>query len=73
MLEGRKPALAKAKLVNFSVVVQFESVVRGSGVSRAMFGTCLPVRVCFFALKAASYLVQAFFFTEKYEPVGSYL
>lgn len=43
------------------------------GVSRAMFVECLPVRVCFFALKAASYLAQAFFFTEKYEPVGSYL
>jgi hypothetical protein len=38
-----------------------------------MFEECLPVRVCFSALKEASYLAQAFFFTEKYEPVGSYL
>ena len=38
-----------------------------------MVGTCLPVRVYFFVLKAASYLAQAFFFTEKCEPVGSYL
>ena len=38
-----------------------------------MVGTCLPVRVYFFVPKAASYLAQAFFFTEKCEPVGSYL
>jgi hypothetical protein len=48
-------------------------VNRASGVSRVMFGTCLPVRVCFFVPKAASSLAQAFFFTESYDPVGSYL
>src|ERR1700738_166246 len=48
-------------------------VIRGSGLSRVMVGTCLPVRVCFFAPKAASYLPKACFFTEKYEPVGSCL
>jgi hypothetical protein len=48
-------------------------VNRASGVSRVIFGTCLPVRVCFFVPKAASSLAQAFFFTESYDPVGSYL
>jgi hypothetical protein len=38
-----------------------------------MIGECLPVRVCFFALKVGLSLVLAFFFTANYEPVGSYL
>ena len=38
-----------------------------------VFGECLPVRTYFFALKAASYLAQACFFTEDYEAAGSCL
>jgi len=38
-----------------------------------MLGECLPVRVCFFALKVGLSLVLAFYFTANYEPVGSSL